>query len=390
MMTAMAVQGGPQTGAATIQASPPVTAVGYSTSSECAGPNSHEAVTRAAVSRKVAALLGLNFAGENDPTESYAGPLYFIPDETLVGLELARSLGITREHDLFGGVVPQPFVATKAISHPLIHLDARAPVGWSTEFGRRVQDAVLSGYSVFTAEDARLAYSRLLEIGPARVKAVHAKGGHGQTVVANMAELEAVLGGIEPAELANHGLVLEENLTDVTTHSVGQIRVSDLIATYYGTQRLTPDNDGKQVYGGTDLVAVPGGFDRLLRLDLPEAVHTAVVQACHYDSAAEACFPGIILSRRNYDVAQGVGSDGRGRSGVLEQSWRLGGASGAEVAALEIVQADPDVKAVRATCFEVYGTGHEPPRDATVYFQGHDAKVGPLTKYTVARLHDDT
>jgi hypothetical protein len=135
---------------------------------------------------------------------------------------------------------------------------------------------------------------------------------------------------------------------------------------------------------------VPGGFDRLLKLDLPEAVHTAVVQAFRYDTAAEACFPGIILSRRNYDVAQGVGSDGRRRSGVLEQSWRLGGASGAEVAALEIFQADPNVKAVHAACLEVYEAGHEPPPDATVYFQGHDPKVGPLTKYTLARLHDDT
>ncbi len=285
---------------------------------------------------------GLNSQASTIASVTYSGAVYFIPDETILGFELARSLGISSEHDLFGGVVPHPFVATKAISHPLIQPGARAPAGWSPEFGSRVQDAVLSGYTVFTAEDAKLACSRLLEQGPARIKAVRAKGGHGQTVVSDMAELEAALDGIDPAELADHGLVLEENLTGVTTHSVGQIRVGDLIATYYGTQRLTPDNNGMQVYGGTDLVAVPGGFDRLLKLDLPEAVHMAVVQACRYDTAAEACFPGIILSRRNYDVAQGVGPDGRRRSGVLEQSWRLGGASGAEVAALEIFQADPD------------------------------------------------
>ena len=255
--------------------------------------DSHEAVSRAAVSRKLAALKGFEFAGEYDASRNVSGAVYFIPDETIPGFELAQSLGISSEHDLFGGVVPHPFVATKAISHPLIHPDARAPAGWSPEFGSRVQDAVLSGYTVFTAEDAKLACSRLLEQGPARIKAVRAKGGHGQTVVSDMAELEAALGGIDPAELADHGLVLEENLTDVTTHSVGQIRVGDLIATYYGTQRLTPDNNGMQVYGGTDLVAVQGGFDRLLKLDLPEAVHTAVVQACRYDTAAEACFPGI-------------------------------------------------------------------------------------------------
>jgi hypothetical protein len=364
-------------------------AVGYCCAPH-SGPSDHEAISRAAVSRKLAAFKGFEFAGEYDASVTYPGAVYFIPDETIIGLEVAQSLGISSEHDLFGGVVPHPFVATKAISHPLIRPDASAPVGWSAEFGNRVREAVLSGYTVFTAEDAKFACSRLLEHGPARIKAVRAKGGHGQTVITGMVELEAALDEIDPAELADYGLVLEENLTDVTTHSVGQIRVGDLIATYYGTQRLTPDNNGMQVYGGTALVAVQGGFDRLLKLDLPETVHMAVVQACRYDTAAEACFPGIILSRRNYDVAQGVGADGRRRSGVLEQSWRLGGASGAEVAALEIFQADPDVKAVHAECFEVYGVGHEPPPDATVYFQGHDAKVGHLTKYTVARLHDDT
>jgi Protein of unknown function (DUF3182) len=368
-------------------------AVGYSCGArgdQRGDPQGHEAVSRTAISRKLGALRGCEFHGEYDRSATYPGPLYFIPDETIAGLDLARSLGISGEHDLFGGVVPHAFVATKAISHPLVRPGADAPPGWSAEFGDRVRDAVLSGYTVFSAEDARLACSRLLEHGPVRLKEVRAKGGHGQSVISTLAELEAALGGIEPDELAGHGLVLEENLTAVTTHSVGQIRVGDLIATYYGTQRLTADNTGKQVYGGTDLVAVPGGFDRLLTLDLPEAVRTAVIQACRYDRAAEACFPGIILSRRNYDVAQGTGSDGRWRSGVLEQSWRLGGASGAEVAALEIFRADPEARAVRASCFEAFGTGHEPHPDATVYFQGHDPKVGPITKYTVARLDAHT
>ena len=174
-----------------------------------------------------------------DPA-TYSGAVYFIPDETILGFELARSLGISSEHDLFGGVVPHPFVATKAISHPLIQPDARAPAGWSPEFGSRVRDAVLpdtpSSPPRMPSWPAHACWNR----DRPRIKAVRAKGGHGQTVVSDMAELEAALDGIDPAELADHGLVLEENLTGVTTHSVGQIRVGDLIATYYGTQRLTP------------------------------------------------------------------------------------------------------------------------------------------------------
>ena len=46
---------------------------------------------------------------------------------------------------------------------------------------------------------------------------------------------------------------------------------------------------------------------------------------------------------------------GRRRSGVLEQSWRAGGASGAEIAALEAFRADPSLPSVRAITREVYG-----------------------------------
>ena len=44
--------------------------------------------------------------------------------------------------------------------------------GMVVEFGRRVQDAVLFGFTVFSHEDARHAAARLLERGPARTKLV--------------------------------------------------------------------------------------------------------------------------------------------------------------------------------------------------------------------------
>jgi hypothetical protein len=69
---------------------------------------------------------------------------------------------------------------------------------------------------------------------------------------------------------------------------------------------------------------------------------------------------------------------------VLEQSWRAGGASGAEVAALEAFRADPGLRAVRASTFEIYGQCHAPPPGAVVYFCGEDERVGSMTKYAVA------
>jgi len=349
--------------------------------------DSHERVTRTKIGKRLAALKGYAFAGEYDASVCYAGPVYFIPSDTLLGGE-AADLGIRSEHDLFGGVVPYRFVATKAITHPLVDPNAHAPTGWSHEFGRRVQDAVLVGFTVFTQEDARHAAARLLERGPARTKPARASAGRNQTVISSAAELEAVLNEIEAAELSSYGLVLEENLTDVVTYSVGQVRVAELVATYHDTQRLTTDNRGESVYGGSDLVVARGDFDALLGLDLSDEARLAVSQAHIYVSAAMELFPGLLASRRNYDVAEGLDPRGQRRSGVLEQSWRMGGASGAEIAALEAFRAEPTLDAIRASTLEAYGESAPPP-NATVYFRGVDERVGPMTKYTIVETNGD-
>jgi hypothetical protein len=352
--------------------------------------NPHERATHEAIAKRLAALKGFDFIGELDLAGRSPVPLYLVPNDTLVGLAAAEMLGTRDEHDLFGAVVPHAFVATKAITHPLIRHGAAAPPGWSSAFGQRVSDAVLSGFSAFTPEDARLAGLRLLERGPLRLKLVRATGGRGQVVIATEAALDAELGTVDTKEVLEHGLVLEETLEAVTTYSIGQVRVADLVATYWGTQRLTRDNKGAPAYGGSELCVTRGGFGALLGLPLPEEARLAVAQARAYDDAAFRCFAGMFASRRNYDVAFGRDAAGRQRCGVLEQSWRIGGASGAEIAALEAFQTDPAVNLVRTCCVELYGADNSPPPQASVYFQGIDEQVGPLTKYAMVQQHGDT
>ena len=141
------------------------------------------------------------------------------------------------------------------------------------------------------------------------------------------------------------------------------------------------DNNGHTVYGGSDLVVVEGDFEALLKLELPDKTRLAITQAQVYDAAASACFRGFRASRRNYDIAQGVDGRGRACSGVLEQSWRIGGASGAEVAALEAFAQGSGAGAVRASTVELYGEAKTVPEGATVLFRGEDEEVGFVTKY---------
>jgi hypothetical protein len=297
-----------------------------------------------------------------------------------------RSLGIRNEDDLFGGVVPHPFVATKTITHPLIDSAASRPPGWRPELGEQLYDVVLFGYSAFSREDALKAGKAVLKRGAARLKPARGIAGRGQEVVATVKDLERVVESLSSAELSVYGVVIEQNFDQIETYSVGQIRFGNLIASYYGTQSLTKDNCAADVYGGSTLFVARGGYEMLLKLDIAANVRGIVAKGRAYERAVAENFPTWIASRRNYDVA--VALDGRGRRhcGVLEQSWRIGGASPAEIGALEAFQADPNLGAVRASSVQVYGPAEIPiPEGAVVYFQGEDSRVGPITKYAMVQ-----
>jgi hypothetical protein len=247
----------------------------------------------------------------------------------------------------------------------------------------------LEGFSAFATDDASVAGRSLLERGPVRVKLATGIAGLGQFVVDDGAALARVLDTIDAEEMARSGVVIEQNLVDVNTLSVGRVRAVGVVMTYVGTQSMTTNNRGQPIYGGSDITVARGDFDALLALKLSEDARLAIAQARAYDDSAMQCFEGLFASRRNYDVAQGADAAGCRRSGVLEQSWRLGGASGAEIGALEAFNADPTLRAVRAIAREVYGDSPALPADATVYFSGTDPHIGPLTKFAWTEPYAD-
>jgi hypothetical protein len=349
----------------------------------------HDSASRAAVARRLAALLGLRFGGEYVAAERPSGRVYFVPADTVVGFDRAEDLGIRTPDDLFGAVVAHPFVPMKSITHSTLDAQARVPDGWSPEFAQRVAGDVLDGYSAFAREDAMRAAERLLASGPARIKRSKGIGGRGQWLVRSRDEVPPILEEIDDDELGELGVVVEEHLESVETYSVGQLCVAGIVATYWGTQSLTTNNAGTSVYGGSRLHLVRGGFDELLARPLDDHVRTAVVQARAYDAAAFDCHR-MFASRRNYDVARGVDARGRRRSGVLEQSWRIGGASAAEVLALEAFAADGDLHQTSASTVEVYGASDAPPAGAFVHFRGVDERVGAITKYATIDIHAHT
>lgn len=347
----------------------------------------HEVETNRALARWLAQILGLDYGASYSADLHSPADLYLLPTQTLIGAAQALSLGVKGPEDLWGGYVDHDFICTKAITHGLHAPDAVAPEGWSPLFAERVRGVVLDGLSVFAMEDARIAATQLLDSGTIRLKPVHACAGRGQEVIESLKQLELILARPDMPELFAQGVVLEQDLQEVVTHSVGQSFIGGRVFSYCGEQYLTQDGQGEAVYGGSSLLVVPGYYDALLALALDDDVRLAIEQAQVFDNAADEAYPGFYASRRNYDIAQGLDSQGTRRSGVLEQSWRMGGASSAEVAALQSFINDPGLRAIRVSSVETY-IDQPLPAHAIEIYRGPAEQGDFLLKYVTVQPYD--
>ncbi|SEO32066.1 Protein of unknown function [Paracoccus alcaliphilus] len=337
----------------------------------------HVRTSHDALVRRLASYLGLDYKGPFEKVPAAMPDWYLAPRETLCG-ENWRPPSIAH---FFRGWTRDPLLATKAVVHPALPNARRLPPAWPSGFGALVRDLTLRGVTVFDANDAVLAGRNLLGLSRViRLKLAAAEGGQDQHIVNSPSELEGVLNDISPSTLAT-GLVIEENLARVTTLSVGQINMPDQVISYVGRQTNTKDNHGNDAYGGSCLLVIRGGLAQLLEQSLPAAAREAIGKAAEFDRRAQADLDEVMASRRNYDIAIGITHHGRSRCGLLEQSWRIGGASGAEILALEVLASRPEANAVRASTTERYGYDQRDPSPLDfVIYHDEDPRVGPLLK----------
>lgn len=340
----------------------------------------HKQVALANIGRKLANLKQCAFIDDPKFNEwSNCSGFYYLPSRTLSLDQAPAHVADWTVHDLLGGIVAHAFISTKLISHPLFEPEAVAPHGWSQDFPAQIRNYVLPGFSVFSADEFITAGQLLLEAGPLRVKAAYAEGGSDQCVLTNVKELVALCDQL-PAEALTRGYVLEENLADTRTYSVGQLWSDGHLISYFGEQRLTKDNNGHETYGGTTLEAVPGDWNALQQHIADPAATQIILAACEYDRCAHDILH-ITSSRRNYDVITGTDARGQVKTAVLEQSWRAGGATAAELLALEALTQDPSLVAVRAASYEMFGGMEFDDADIFISFRGDDPNEGPMTKY---------
>ncbi|QNU15949.1 DUF3182 family protein [Thermomonas sp. XSG] len=290
---------------------------------------------------------------------------YWIPSSTLSRRE-AAALGISDGSQLWGGIVPAGYVATKLVSHPRSGRRAAAPKGWIDIIG--LEDCTLPGWSVFSRADALAAGAELLRGGPVRVKPPRERGGRGQRVVRSEEELGNWLDAASPRAL-EEGLVLERDLVESTTYSVGfSVLPGGHRIAYVGTQRTVITPQGVAAYGGSRLEVVRGTFADLEATLRPGKPRAAVQAASRYDAVIRHAY-GVVATRCNYDVIAGIDRLGRRHLGVLEQSWRFGGASMAELLAIERFTRMPGLQRVVAETVETFA-GERVPAEAVMAWRG--------------------
>lgn len=307
--------------------------------------------------RELAQLLDLSrvYLAYEDQIKPAPADTYYLPLYTL-SLAQAQQLGISNAAQLYGGVVPYDFLAHKAVAHPLPHADMERPEGWDNDLPLSLRHYVLPGYSTFSASDALHTMSLLDQEGQAgiRVKLVKSNAGKDQKVIYSRQDLEELLSLPTWKEQLKHGLVLEENLLDSQTFSIGQTQIGEQLFSYVGTQHQTNNLMQESVYGGTTLLLVRGGFQQLFKLSGMERIQHLVEITLNYENSISRAFPQLYASRRNYDVIVGKNARGHHKAGVLEHSWRFGGASIAEILAMRTLQDHPELDHAHAWTRERY------------------------------------
>ncbi|WP_243042410.1 DUF3182 family protein [Dyella sedimenti] len=303
---------------------------------------------------------------------------YLVPSDTLDAAQ-ASELDIHGVDQFFGGIVPYPFVGTKLMSHPLVASRASAPPGWRHRHPDRLSGLVVPGWGAFSLADLHEAAGRLFRGGSIRIKLAQARGGRSQWVVQDEAALRLLIE--RESALATglaSGIVVERDLREPVTMSVGYVVLPAFSLSYLGYQRAARDRHGIARYGGSRLRCARGGLSLFLETLADPRERLALAQAMAYHEAMLEAFPELVVSRANYDVIQGYDAKGHWHSGVLEQSWRIGGASPAEIVAAELL-ASAGRQPVEVAYVECYEADAAPPAGAEAIYRAPSPSGGTPT-----------
>jgi hypothetical protein len=302
-------------------------------------PDSSVPVNITAVAERIAILLGGTMASIEEAGENP----YYVPFAA-VHAPLAQIHEITGNGDVYGGIVRDLEHADKAILHELPSSEATHPNWYSPAFAKAVGEVVLPGFTSFTSEDTMQAFDTMQERGLAvRFKDPSATGGMGQFLVQSRSELAEAMVAYQD-RIPKVGAVLEANLQDHQTVTIGHVDINGQTYSWYG-RPYDIEHNGMTRFGGNKLTVTRGSVQGLEQYATDPRDQLAIRQAGRvFDEYGSL---GTIVTRATLDAVQGLDSNGQFISGITDPSLRPSASSAAEIRAIEAFAANPDANVVR-------------------------------------------
>lgn len=322
--------------------------------------NSSVPVNIKAVASRIA-----NYFDNIDASATRTTQTYFVPFAA-VHADLAKEKGIEGVGNLYGGIVRHHAHADKAILHvtPTQRSDAEIPSWYSREFSYSVQDAVLPGYTAFTAEDVMTGYDLMRHDGFAvRLKDPANTGGLGQHLVNGYSDLHEALVPYRH-KLHKTGIVLEADLYRPVTVTIGYVNLEGEVYTWYG-RPYDVEHEGMMRFGGNELTVVRGDLSVLRGYADNSESLLAIGQAKRVFDAYGLLDTSI--SRATLDVVQGMSLGGSFMSGVTDPSLRPSASSAAEIRAIEALAANPDATVAKTRLVYDYWKRDESTRGQELF-----------------------
>lgn len=290
--------------------------------------------------KEIARYMGLPYTEQIDGRNE---AVYTVPAVTL-DPSRAKSFVAKTVDDFYGTKVEYLGHVGKAILHPVF--GKAVPSFYSSKFAQVVTDYTLPGYSVFTPEAAIEAY-RQFPCRETRVKLTNESDGLGQFTVKSEMELTKILKDLDPKMIKTEGLVLEPNLRDATTISVGYIILGSLPYSFIAHQKNDIAEDGRNRYLGARVLICKGGLRGLNLLpSLNSEEREAVAKADGFNEAYGYFNP--VASRLSFDCLFGQTENGESLSGITDITARLGGTCPALVLAVNKLKIAPTGSVVLA------------------------------------------
>lgn len=283
--------------------------------------------------------------------------VYYVPPVTQARDNANKSY-IEHVDDFYGLLVENIGHVHKAILHTTT--SQSVPSFYSHHFACSVSELVVPGLTVFTKEEALFAHKIMQNRAgkEVRLKYPDKSDGRDQFSIVNREHLAGILGSVDEREVVEKGLVLETNVRDVETVSVGYCVLGDQTYSFIALQKndIAPE-DGRDRYVGA-LVRVVKGNVSSLRSVAKNSKEEKAIEACVKFDAQYSYFEPV-ASRISYDYLHGYDDKGNLMSGVTDITGRLGGTCPALVMSVMEYKENPRLKVVQSEVSLNYDPGEE-------------------------------